>query len=144
LIAKAIAALLLVACASAAPPAEKLSMKTYQLALLRRGPSWSAEKTPERAKLLDGHMANIRRLAGMRKLLIAGPIDVGPDAPRDAIVGIFIFDVATKEEAEALAATDPTITSGHFSAQVMAWYGPAGLTYAGHDEVVREAAASDK
>src|SRR5215475_13422159 len=131
----ALLALLLVACATAAPPAQKFSMKVYQLALLRRGPNWTAEKTPERTKLLDGHMANIGRLAGLKKLLIAGPIDVGPDAPRDAIVGIFVFDVPTKEEAEALTATDPTIASGHFAAQVMAWYGPAGLTYAGHDEV---------
>jgi uncharacterized protein len=138
----ALVALFLVACATASPPPEaKFSMKTYQLAILRRGPSWSAEKTPERQKLLDGHMANIRRLAGLGKLLIAGPFDVGKDAPRDAIVGLYIFDVPTTAEAEALTATDPTIESGHFEAQVMPWFGPAGLTYTGRDEQVRNAAA---
>lgn len=113
-------------------------MRTYQFAILRRGPNWTAEKSPERTKLLEAHLANIGRLAAARKLLVAGPFDVGADAPRDAIVGIFIFDVATTAEAEALTATDPTIQSGHFTAQVMPWYGPAGLTYAGREEEVRK------
>ena len=123
------------ACATTAPapPAKKFSMRVYQMAILRRGPSWNAERTPEVKQLLAGHMANIRRLAADGKLLIAGPFDVEETAPPDTPVGIFIFDVATREEAAALVATDPTIAAGHFAAEVLPWYGPSGLTYDGRD-----------
>lgn len=120
--------------AAAAAPAKHFSMRMYQMAFLRRGPRWSGADTPERKKLLEGHMANIQRLGGEGKLLIAGPFDVAENAGNDAIVGIFIFDVATKAEAEALVQTDPTIAAGHFAAEVVPWYGPSGLTYDGRDE----------
>jgi uncharacterized protein YciI len=120
-------------CASAPLPAKPFSMRVYQMAFLSAGPRYIAEDTPERKKLLEGHQANIRRLAADGKLLIAGPLD-WPGDDKDAIVGIFIFDAATKEEAEALCATDPTIAAGHFAARVVPWYGPSGLTYDGRDE----------
>ena len=107
-------------------------MRTYYMAFLRRGPAWSAEKTPENMAASKGHMANIKRLAACGKLLIAGPFDVGPTPPPDALAGIFIFDVATKEEALALSQTDPAVKAGRFTIEVMPWYGPSGLTYDGH------------
>lgn len=128
----------LAACASPPrAPAKKFSMRSYYMALLRRGPAWIAADTPERKQLLAGHMKNIRRLAADGKLLIAGPFDLpaAPDAaPRDALVGVFLFDVPTQAEAEALVRTDPTIAAGHFAAQVLPWYGPRSLTYDGRDE----------
>src|SRR5215475_952001 len=119
-------------------------MKVYQMAFLRRGPRWIADATPERKQLLAGHMANIQRLAVEGKLLIAGPLDAGPDARPDAAVGIFIFDVPTKAEAEALVRTDPTIAAGHFAAEVVPWYGPVGLTYDGRDEELARIKAEGK
>ena len=139
---------LLAACASAPArpeaPAKHFAMRSYYLALLRRGPSWSAERTPRVEELGRGHMANIGRMAALGKLLVAGPFEVDAGAPHDAIVGIFIFDVATKAEAEALVATDPTIQAGHFAAEILQWYGPAGLTYDGHDEELAKLRAEKK
>ena len=117
-----------------APAAEKkFSMRTYQMALLRRGPSWTAERTPAVQELGKGHMANIQRLAADGKLLIAGPFELDASAPRDSVVGIFIFDVASKEEAVALVQSDPAIAAGHFAAEVLPWFGPSGLTYDGRE-----------
>jgi uncharacterized protein len=115
------------------PPPKKFQMRSYYMAFLRRGPAWSAERTPEAVAAGEGHMANIRRLGECGKLLIAGPFDVGPNAPADALAGIFIFDVPTLEEAVALTQTDPAVKAGRFTVEVMPWYGPAGLTYDGYE-----------
>jgi len=114
-------------------PPKKFQMRTYYMAFLRRGPAWSAERTPEAVAASEGHMANIQRLAACGKLLIAGPFDVGANPPSDALAGIFIFDVPTLEEAVALTQTDPAVKAGRFTIEVMPWYGPAGLTYDGHE-----------
>ncbi|MDY7226865.1 YciI family protein [Hyalangium rubrum] len=114
------------------PPREEFKMRTYYMAFLRRGPAWSAERTPEAVAAGEGHMANIHRLAACGKLLIAGPFDVGANPPKDALAGLFIFDVQTMEEAVALTQTDPAVKAGRFTIEVMPWYGPAGLTYTGH------------
>jgi uncharacterized protein YciI len=115
-----------------AAPAKEFKMRTYYVAFLKRGPAWSAERTPEAVAAGEGHMANIKRLADCGKLLIAGPFDVGPTPPADALAGLFIFDVPTLEEAVALTQTDPAVKAGRFAIEVMPWYGPSGLTYDGH------------
>lgn len=115
------------------PAPKKFQMRTYYMAFLRRGPAWTAEKTPESKAAFEGHMANINRLAACGKLLIAGPFDHPANPPADAIAGIFIFDVPTLEEAVALTQTDPAVKAGRFTVEVLPWYGPAGLTYDGHE-----------
>jgi uncharacterized protein YciI len=113
-------------------PRKEFQMRTYYMAFLRKGPAWSAEKTPESVAAFEGHMANINRLAACGKLLIAGPFGKGPN-PADDFAGIFIFDVPTLEEAVALTQTDPAVKAGRFIVEVRPWYGPAGLTYDGHE-----------
>lgn len=115
-----------------------IEMQRYLLGFLWRGESWSAEPTPEAREIGAAHMANIRRLAEEGKLLIAGPfLDAGSDP--DALAGLFIFtsEVATREDAEALCATDPAVQAGRFRIEVKEWYGPAGLTYRGHEAAVK-------
>ena len=80
-------------------------------------------------ELSKGHRANIRRLADEGKLILAGPFVHGDDAPKDALAGIFIFDVESLKEAKALTATDPAINAGRFTIEVLPWYGPTGLTH---------------
>lgn len=112
-------------------PKKEFKMRTYYMAFLRRGPAWSAERTPEAVAAGEGHMANIRRLGACGKLLIAGPFEVPTGAPADALAGIFILDVPTLEEAVALTQTDPAVKAGRFTIEVLPWYGPAGLTFDG-------------
>lgn len=80
-------------------------MKPYVLVLLRRGPAWTPEKTPETTKLFEGHMANINAMAATGKLVIAGPIDA-PETDRNAVAGIFIFDVPERAEVDAMLKQD--------------------------------------
>lgn len=114
--------------ASAAAVAPR--MQLYYFVQLTRGPSWSAVKTPETKRLLDGHMANLYAMAAAGKLVVAGPFDAD-DSERDAATGFVILDVADEAEAQALLSHDPAIAAGHLSSRILRWHGPAGLTYAG-------------
>jgi uncharacterized protein YciI len=118
------------ATAAATPSAGELKMRSYYLVLLRRGPTWSAEKTPETKKLFEGHMANIEAMAKTGKLLIAGPMDADP-ADKTAVAGIFLFDVPTKEEVFDLLKGDPAIEAKRLVAEVLTWYGPANISFPG-------------
>lgn len=128
--------LLLIAACAASPrpaptaPAKKFSMRMYTFVLLRRGPAWSPEETPDSKRLFEGHMANIKAMAKAGKLVIAGPFDAPAD-DRTAYAGLFVMDVKSDDEARALLANDPAIAAGRLVAELRPWYGPAGLTYDG-------------
>ena len=117
---------------AAVKPVEKFEMKSYVFVVLRRGPAWTPEATPEVQKLSEGHMANINAMAKAKKLLIAGPMDA-PETDRTAIAGIFIFDNVDRAGVEALLKNDPAITANRLVPEILTWYGPAGLTYPGHE-----------
>ena len=101
--------------------ADDYGMRTYVMAFLRAGPN--RDRSAEEAQTLQrAHMANINRLAAAGKLILAGPFaDNGP------LRGIYIFDVATVAEAEALTKTDPAIQAGSLVMELRPWYGSAAL-----------------
>jgi uncharacterized protein YciI len=107
-------------------PAPTITMKTYYLGLIRKGPAWTPGDTPEIRALQEGHMANIRRLGAEGKLVLAGPFTDGGD-----LRGLFLFEVATQEEAKALCETDPAVKAGRLVVEVHPWLGPEGLTFKG-------------
>lgn len=45
------------------PPAQPFKQATYYFCFLKRGPKWTAERTPETDKLQAAHMANINAMA---------------------------------------------------------------------------------
>ncbi len=101
--------------------ADDYGMGQYVMAFLRRGPNRTQDSL-QAAKLQAAHMANINRLAEEGKLLLAGPfLDDGD------LRGIYIFDVKTIEEAEALTSTDPAIQAGSLVMELHPWYGSAGV-----------------
>ena len=101
--------------------ADEYGMKLYVLVFLKRGPYRSSDSTT-RANLQAAHMTNINRLAEEGKLVLAGPMNSDEE-----IRGIYIFDVATIEEARALTATDPAIQAGSLIMEMHPWYGSASL-----------------
>lgn len=105
-------------------------MRSYTFVLLRRGPKWTNDDTPETAQLAEGHMANIQAMAKAKKLVLAGPFDA-PDDDRSAYAGLFVLDVASEAEARALLANDPAIKAGRFVPELRRWLGPSGITYEG-------------
>lgn len=101
--------------------ADEYGMRTYVMAFLKAGPN--RNRTPEEARMLQrAHMENINRMAAEGKLIVAGPFaDDGP------IRGIYVFDVPTVAEAEALTKTDPAIQAGSLAMELHPWYGSAAL-----------------
>ncbi|SHM63119.1 Uncharacterized conserved protein YciI, contains a putative active-site phosphohistidine [Cyclobacterium lianum] len=102
--------------------ADDYGMKSYVLAILETGNTAPDDQTAVR-EAFSGHMANIRRLVEAGKLLIAGPLGPNDDRYR----GIFIFDVATVEEARELVSSDPAIQEGYLDVKLYPWYGSAAL-----------------
>lgn len=107
------------------PAPDAFEMQGYQLVLLRRGPAWTPEQTPETKRIFEGHMANIQAMAARCKLVLAGPIDA-PDGDRTALAGIFVFD-AKREELDELLRHDPAIAIGRLVPEIHSWYGDAAL-----------------
>lgn len=101
--------------------ADERGMRSYVVAFLVPGPN--RDQSPDEAKaLLTAHLANIERMADEGSLVLAGPfLDDGPYA------GIYVFAVATVEEAAALTATDPAVKAGRFAMELHPWYGSAAL-----------------
>jgi alpha-L-fucosidase 2 len=106
----------------AADESPSYTMTNYVLGLLRKGPNWGAGDKQENARIQEGHMANIRRMAAAGKLAVAGPLSDNGD-----IRGIFIFKTTTMDEAKALVANDPAVKSGHLVLELHPWYAAAGL-----------------
>jgi uncharacterized protein YciI len=101
--------------------ADDYGMRNYVLVILKSGPN----KVPEgeaRTKMFKGHMANIKRLAAEKKLVLAGPFD-DPNGWR----GLFVFATGDIEEAKRYVATDPVIINGEMVAEFHKFYGSAGL-----------------
>lgn len=101
----------------AADPEEEWEMTTYQVAFLRRGPNWTPAETAETKAIQQGHMDNIGKMAKTGKLVIAGPFGDGGD-----LRGMFIFRVATLEEAKAMAEQDPAVKAGRLVLEWHPWY----------------------
>ncbi len=101
--------------------ADERGMKSYVLVILKTGPN-KMPAGPERDEMFKGHFANMGRLAGEKKLALAGPLD-GVDGWR----GLFVLAVAGIEEATTLVATDPVIIKGEMVAEYHRFYGSAGL-----------------
>lgn len=102
--------------------ASPMKMTTAYIGFLSRGAKWTPEKTPETEELQKAHMANINRLAETKKLVVAGPF-----GDNGQLRGIFVFKVASLEEAKELAATDPSVQAGRLSIDVHPWLVPEGI-----------------
>lgn len=89
---------------------------TYYLGFLKKGNNWSPEETPERQRIQEAHMANIKRLGQTGKLVAAGPF-----LEELELRGIFVFKTASLDEAMALANTDPAVQAGRLRIELYPW-----------------------
>ncbi len=98
-----------------------VELDTYYICLLRKGPKWTAEETPELAELQRQHMAHTQHKVSSGAAIAAGPISDESD-----IRGFSIFRTATLAEAQALAEADPAVRAGRFIVELHAWRVPKG------------------
>jgi uncharacterized protein YciI len=69
-------------------------------------------------KIMDGHMANINRLAHEGKLIAAGPFEGGG--------GIFIFKSNSIEQVQEWIKTDPGVQANRWNVEVLPYYPQLG------------------
>ena len=67
-------------------------------------------------------MANIRRMAELGDLALAGPL-----ANAEDLRGIFVFRIDSEEKAKALVAEDPAIKAGRLVLELHPLYLPDGV-----------------
>jgi uncharacterized protein len=96
---------------------ETPKLKQYYFVMLVKGPRRDEIDSLTLAKIQEGHMANINKMAESGKLQIAGPF--GDDGNWR---GIFIFDVATEDEVIELLKDDPAIQSGRLAYEIHPWW----------------------
>ncbi len=103
--------------------ADERGMKMFVLCILKTGPKDGDFKGKERDEIFAGHFANITKLADKGKLAVAGPFEKNDRNYR----GLYIFNVATIEEAEQLVVMDPAVKAGVFLPELTLWYGSAAM-----------------
>lgn len=101
--------------------ADDRGMRKYVLVILKTGPNKITDKAA-RAKMFEGHFANINKLAAEKKLAVAGPLD-GKEGRR----GIFILATPDIAQAKIFIDADPVIVNGEMVAEYHEFYGSAGL-----------------
>ena len=105
-----------------ANPAAKDNMVEYQLAFLLAGPNRKPGSDPETQKIQDAHMAHIRKMDEAGQLVAAGPF-----LEENTLRGIFVFKLASLDEAKALAAQDPAVQAGRLVLDLHRWFVADGV-----------------
>lgn len=76
-------------------------------------------------KIMDGHMANINRLAKEGKLISAGPFDGGG--------GIFIFKSSSMDQVREWLTTDPGVQANRWNVEMLPYYPHRGSVCAAQE-----------
>jgi uncharacterized protein YciI len=92
-------------------------IEQYFFVLIKTGPNQNFDSA-QKARLFQGHMANINRLYYDGIIKAAGPFGKNAYTWR----GIFIFDCKTREEAEKITQSDPAVAAGLFAVEISPWY----------------------
>jgi uncharacterized protein YciI len=85
--------------------------KTYSFVFLHKKSSPEPLPKEQLDKIMEGHLANIGRLAKEGKLLVAGPFDGGG--------GIFILNTTSPDEARLWLSTDPGIQANRWDIEIL-------------------------
>jgi uncharacterized protein YciI len=102
---------------------EQYEMKQYWMVFLKKGPHRDHDSVSV-ARLQEGHMANINKLAKEGKILVAGPF--GDDGD---LRGIFIMDCKDEAEVRRLCESDPAVKAGRLALEIHPWWTAKGGSF---------------
>lgn len=106
--------------------ARSMNMALYYVYLLKKGPTWSPDSTPEIDALQQAHLANIARLRAEGKLVLNGPLLDSFQLSGD-IRGIGVLKAQSMPEAESWISTDPMVKVARLIFELHAWMVPKGI-----------------
>jgi uncharacterized protein YciI len=96
-------------------------MTTYQLVMLRKGPSADTAGTPAGQAIVKDHVSHLYKLGADGRAGAAGPFTDGGD-----IQGILIVKADTPEKALEIQAQDPGVKAGIFTVEALPFMAPEG------------------
>ena len=96
------------------------NMTIYYIFLLKKGPTWTPEETPEINALQEAHLANLRRLGEMGKLILNGPL-LDSFALSGEVRGIGVLKTGSLAEAQELISTDPMVKADRLVIELHSW-----------------------
>lgn len=106
--------------------AASMGRSIYYVYLLKKGPAWSPDSTPEIDALQEAHLGNLRRLIDAGQLVLNGPLldalQLGGE-----IRGIGVLKASSLAEAHEWIGTDPMVKVGRLVFEVHAWMVPKGV-----------------
>jgi uncharacterized protein YciI len=105
----------------ASTPADPTDL--YYVVFLRAAPERPPISSTDAERIQSAHMANIHAMEARGVLVAAGPFDDSPTT----ISGIFVFKVASIDEARRIAAEDPTVVEHRNVVDVVAWRAPRDI-----------------
>ena len=106
--------------------AEDMGMTVYYVYLLKKGPAWSPDSTPEIMELQEQHVGNLMRLAGEGKLVLNGPL-LDSFQLSGEIRGIGVLKASSIAEAQEWISTDPMVKIGRLVFELHAWMVQKGI-----------------
>jgi len=106
--------------------AEEMGMTVYYIYLLKKGPVWTAESTPQLDALQAAHLANIRRLSDEGKLVLNGPL-LDSFQLSGELRGIGVLKASSLAEAQQWISTDPMVKNGHMIFELHTWMVKKGI-----------------
>lgn len=98
-------------------------LKKYIFVMYTQGDNRTQDSATA-AKIQTQHLAHLDSLAKIGVLNVAGPF-----LEEHNWKGILIFDVATKEEAEAYVKQDPAVIAGRLKYIILPWMTQKGVTF---------------
>ena len=106
--------------------ARSMGMSVYYVYLLKKGPTWSPDPTPEIQALQEAHLANLRRLRVEGKLVLNGPL-LDSFQLSGEIRGIGVLKASSLAEAQEWISTDPMVKVGRLVFELHAWMVSKGI-----------------
>jgi uncharacterized protein YciI len=106
--------------------AGRMGMAVYYLFLLRKGPAWSPDPTPQVEALQKQHMDNLGRLGREGKLVLNGPL-LDSFQLSGEIRGVGVLKARSLEEAQSWIATDPMVQAGRLVFELHTWMVGRGI-----------------
>ncbi len=96
------------------------NMTIYYVFLLKKGPTWTPDETPEINVLQEAHLANLKRIGEMGKLILNGPL-LDSFASSGEIRGIGVLKTGSLAEAQELISTDTMVKVGRLIFELHTW-----------------------
>ena len=104
-------------------PEKKFQMDHYVMVFLYRAADAPKISEADNSKIMEGHMANIRHMAAIGKLLPAGPFEDNTD-----LRGLYVFKPGTSlDETKTLVEADPAVKAGRFRYEIHPWFAAKGI-----------------